>query len=67
MQKRSPGQDRLEVSAIWPGRCMGMSSGCGPAGVRQEMITLIRTVVEQVQVPRHRSGIQPFCGQRTGR
>ena len=47
MQKRSLGQDGLEVSASGPG-CMGMSSGYSSAGDRQEMITLIRTAVEQV-------------------
>ena len=40
MQKCTLGQDGLEVSAIGPG-CMGMSSGYGPAGDRQEMITLV--------------------------
>jgi hypothetical protein len=39
MQKRTLGQDGLEVSAISP-RCLGMSSGYDPAGDRQEMLTL---------------------------
>jgi len=47
------GQDGLKVSAIGQG-CMGMSSGYNPAGDRQEMITLIRTAVERVQVLRRR-------------
>jgi hypothetical protein len=47
MQKRSLGQDGLEVSASGPGS-IGMSSGYGPAGDRQEMVTLIQTAVEQV-------------------
>jgi aryl-alcohol dehydrogenase-like predicted oxidoreductase len=53
MQERSLGQDALEVSAS-ARACMGMSSGYGPAGDRQEMITLIRTAMERVQVLRHR-------------
>src|SRR5215813_12602918 len=43
MQKRKLGN--LEVSALGLG-CMGMSFGYGPAGDRQEMISLIRTAVE---------------------
>ena len=43
MQKRMLGT--LEVSAIGFG-CMGMSSGYGPAGEKQEMITLTRKAVE---------------------
>jgi aryl-alcohol dehydrogenase-like predicted oxidoreductase len=40
------GRSGLEVSAIGLG-CMGMSSGYGPAGDKQEMIKLIRTAVER--------------------
>jgi aryl-alcohol dehydrogenase-like predicted oxidoreductase len=46
MQKRTLGNSGLEVSAIGLG-CMGMSSGYGPAGDKQEMIALIRTAVER--------------------
>jgi aryl-alcohol dehydrogenase-like predicted oxidoreductase len=46
MQKRSLGPGWLEVSAIGLG-CMGMSHGYGPAGDRQEMITLLRQAVER--------------------
>jgi len=46
MQKRTLGTCGLEVSAIGLG-CMGMSYGYGPAGDRQEMISLIRTAVER--------------------
>jgi aryl-alcohol dehydrogenase-like predicted oxidoreductase len=46
MQKRKLGNRGLEVSAIGLG-CMGMSSGYGPAGNKQEMIALIRTAVER--------------------
>jgi aryl-alcohol dehydrogenase-like predicted oxidoreductase len=46
MQKRKLGKSNLEVSAIGLG-CMSMSFGCGPAGDRQEMISLIRSAVEQ--------------------
>jgi hypothetical protein len=53
MQKRSLGQDGLEVLASGPGS-MGMSAGYGSAGDRQEMITPIRTAVERFQVLRHR-------------
>jgi hypothetical protein len=53
MQRRSLGQDGLEVWATGPSR-MGISSGYGPAGDSQEMITLIRTAVERCRVLRHR-------------
>jgi aryl-alcohol dehydrogenase-like predicted oxidoreductase len=46
MQKRKLGKSNLEVSAIGLG-CMGMSFGYGPAGDKQEMISLIRTAVER--------------------
>jgi aryl-alcohol dehydrogenase-like predicted oxidoreductase len=46
MQKRKLGNSGLEVSAMGLG-CMGMSSGYGPAGDKQEMIALIRTAVER--------------------
>src|SRR5216110_2061876 len=46
MQKRKLGNSDLEVSAIGLG-CMGMSFGYGPAGDKQEMITLIRAAVER--------------------
>jgi len=45
MQKRKLGKSDLEVSAIGLG-CMGMSFGYGPAGDKQEMITVIRAAVE---------------------
>src|SRR6187399_2989343 len=45
MKKRKLGNN-LEVSAIGLG-CMGMSSGYGPAGDKQEMISLIRSAVER--------------------
>src|SRR5206468_1978652 len=45
MQKRKLGKSNLEVSAIGLG-CMGMSFGYGPAGDKQEMISLIRSAVE---------------------
>lgn len=45
MKKRKLGRDGPEVSAIGLG-CMGMSFGLGPAGDRDEMISLIRTAVE---------------------
>ncbi len=45
MKKRKLGTDGLEVSALGLG-CMGMSYGYGPAGDRQEMISLLRTAVE---------------------
>jgi aryl-alcohol dehydrogenase-like predicted oxidoreductase len=44
MQKRTLGKGNLEVSALGLG-CMGMSSGFGPAGDRQEMIAVIRSAV----------------------
>jgi aryl-alcohol dehydrogenase-like predicted oxidoreductase len=46
MQKRMLGKSGLEVSAIGLG-CMGMSSGYGPAGEKQQMIGLIRSAVER--------------------
>jgi aryl-alcohol dehydrogenase-like predicted oxidoreductase len=46
MQKRKLGKSGLEVSAIGLG-CMGMSFGYGPAGEKQEMISVIRTAVER--------------------
>ncbi len=46
MQKRKLGNGNLEVSAIGLG-CMGMSSGYGPAGDKQEMISVIRGAVER--------------------
>jgi predicted aldo/keto reductase-like oxidoreductase len=46
MQKRKFGNSNLEVSAIGLG-CMGMSFGYGPAGDKQEMISLIRAAVER--------------------
>jgi aryl-alcohol dehydrogenase-like predicted oxidoreductase len=45
MQKRKLGRSNLEVSAIGLG-CMGMSFGYGPAGEKNEMITVIRAAVE---------------------
>ena len=45
MQKRKLGKSNLEVSALGLG-CMGMSSGYGPAGEKQEMIAVIRSAVE---------------------
>ena|SRR5438552_2921497 len=45
MQKRKLGKSNLEVSALGLG-CMSMSFGYGPAGDRQEMISLIRSAVE---------------------
>src|SRR5438034_3299690 len=46
MQKRKLGNSGLEVSAIGLG-CMGMSFGYGPAGDKQEMISVIRAAVER--------------------
>jgi aryl-alcohol dehydrogenase-like predicted oxidoreductase len=46
MQKRKLGKSGLEVSAVGLG-CMGMSFGYGPAGDKQEMISLIRSAVER--------------------
>jgi aryl-alcohol dehydrogenase-like predicted oxidoreductase len=45
MRKRKLGKSNLEVSAIGLG-CMGMSFGYGPAGDKQEMISVIRAAVE---------------------
>ena len=46
MQKRKLGNSNLEVSALGLG-CMGMSFGYGPAGDKKEMISVIRSGVEQ--------------------
>jgi aryl-alcohol dehydrogenase-like predicted oxidoreductase len=46
MRKRKLGKNGLEVSAIGLG-CMGMSYGYGPAGDKQEMISLLRSAVER--------------------
>jgi aryl-alcohol dehydrogenase-like predicted oxidoreductase len=46
MQKRKLGNSNLEVSALGLG-CMGMSYGYGPAGEKQEMISVIRATVER--------------------
>ncbi len=46
MQKRKLGKSNLEVSALGLG-CMGMSYGYGAAGEKQEMISVIRSSVEQ--------------------
>jgi aryl-alcohol dehydrogenase-like predicted oxidoreductase len=46
MQKRRLGKSNLEVSAIGLG-CMGMSFGYGPAGEKQEMISVIRAAAER--------------------
>jgi len=46
MQKRKLGNNGLEVSALGLG-CMGMSFGYGPAGDKQEMISVIRAALER--------------------
>jgi aryl-alcohol dehydrogenase-like predicted oxidoreductase len=46
VKKRKLGTSGLEVSALGFG-CMGMSMSYGPAGDRQEMITLLRNAVER--------------------
>lgn len=46
MQKRKLGNSNLEVSAVGLG-CMGMSFSYGPAGDKQEMISLLRSAVER--------------------
>jgi aryl-alcohol dehydrogenase-like predicted oxidoreductase len=46
MQKRKLGNSNLEVSALGLG-CMGMSYGYGPAGDKQEMISVIRAALER--------------------
>ena len=46
MKKRKLGKSNLEVSAIGLG-CMGMSYGYGPAGNKQEMISVIRSAFER--------------------
>jgi aryl-alcohol dehydrogenase-like predicted oxidoreductase len=46
MQKRKLGKSNLDVSALGLG-CMGMSMSYGPAGDKQEMISLLRTAVDR--------------------
>ncbi len=46
MEKRKLGKSGLEVSALGFG-CMGMSYGYGPAGDKQEMISVLRGAVER--------------------
>lgn len=46
MQKRTLGNDKLEVSAIGLG-CMGLSHGYGPATPTNDAIALIRAAVER--------------------
>ncbi len=46
MKRRKLGNSGLEVSALGLG-CMGMSYGYGPAGDKQEMISLLRKAVER--------------------
>ncbi len=46
MQKRKLGNNNLEVSALGLG-CMGMSFSYGPAGDKQEMISVLRAAVER--------------------
>ena len=46
MQKRILGNSGLEVSALGLG-CMGMSFGYGPAGEKNEMISVIRAAFER--------------------
>src|ERR1700726_524247 len=46
MQKRKLGRSNLEVSVLGLG-CMGMSFAYGPAGDKQEMISVIRAAVER--------------------
>jgi aryl-alcohol dehydrogenase-like predicted oxidoreductase len=46
MQKRKLGKSKLEVSALGLG-CMGMSFSYGPAGDKQEMISVLRAAVDR--------------------
>ena len=46
MQTRELGKSNLVVSALGLG-CMGMSASYGPAGDKQEMISLIRAAVDR--------------------
>jgi aryl-alcohol dehydrogenase-like predicted oxidoreductase len=45
MDKRTLGTAGLEVSALGFG-CMGLNFSYGPAGDRQQMISLVRSAVE---------------------
>ena len=45
MKKRKLGKSGLEVSALGLG-CMGMSFGYGPAGEKNQMISVIRAAVD---------------------
>src|SRR5262245_48448676 len=46
MEKRKLGTSGLEVSALGLG-CMGMSFGYGPAGEKNEMISVMRAALER--------------------
>src|SRR5580765_7329848 len=46
MKKRKLGNSNLQISTLGLS-CMSMSFGYGPAGEKQEMISLIRSAVEQ--------------------
>src|SRR5260221_531773 len=53
------GKSNVEISAIGLG-CMGMSYGYGPSADKQEMISLIRSAVEQGgHFLRYRRGVWP--------
>ena len=65
MQKRKLGNSNLEVSALGLG-CMGMSFGYGPAGDKQEMISVIRAALERgVTFVRYRGSLRPVHKRRT--
>ena len=58
MKKRILGKGGLEVSALGLG-CMGMSFGYGPAGEKQEMISVIRAAVgTRGDLFRYRGGLR---------
>jgi aryl-alcohol dehydrogenase-like predicted oxidoreductase len=46
MQQRQLGHDKFTVSAVGLG-CMGMSYGYGPAGAKDEMISVLRSAVDR--------------------